>query len=111
MPVLEIISSENVRLFEGTGRELVPKAKLPSDMRGFAILVPAGECHEWKLDLLWRITLLFAAEPSILKSRAKVTRIVKAVMWAASRPRSEFENTLAGKAMKPPRNALRKSTK
>jgi hypothetical protein len=111
MAVIEIISSEDVRLFEGNANELVPKAKLSPDIHGFAIVVPAGEVQEWKLDLIWRIAILHAVEPRILKSRAKVTRIFKAVMWAASRPRSEFENTLAVKAMKFPPNALRKSTK
>ena len=111
MPVIEIISSENVRLFEGTANELVPKAKLSPDMHGFAIVIPAGECHEWKLDLLWRIALLFAAEPRILKSRAKVTRIVEAVMRVASRSKSEIEYTVAGKVMKPRRNASRKSAR
>lgn len=86
MPAKEIISSASVHVFEGSADELVPKAKLPTDMHGFAIVVPSGEDHEWKLDLLWRIAILYAANPRILKSRTNVTKIVEAVMQATRRP-------------------------
>lgn len=73
MPAKEIINRESVRVFEGTAQELLPGAKLPSDMHGFAVLVPAGAVHEWKLDLLWRITLLYALHPgSGTPGRAKL---------------------------------------
>lgn len=101
MPVKEIISSGSVRLFEGTAKELVPMAKLPPYMHGFAIVVPGGEAHEWKLDLLWRIAILYAFDPSILKSRAKVTRMVEAVMRGASRPKSDSEGNIVGKVRRP----------
>lgn len=110
MPAKEIISSASVRLFEGTADQLVSKAKLPSEMHGFAILVPSGEDHEWILDLIWRIAIIFAAQPSILKRRAKVTRLVEAVMDAA-RGRSEnfAEPTESPANAKPRRSAIRKS--
>lgn len=111
MPAKEIISSESVRVFEGAANELVPKAKLPRDMHGFAILVPDGEAHEWMLDLLWRVGILYAAQPRILKSRTKVARIVEAVMRAASRPKAEFESSADGKVMKPGRSASHEVTK
>jgi hypothetical protein len=109
MPAKEIVSSESVRVFEGAANELVPKAKLPSDMRGFAIVVPGGESHEWMLDLLWRVAILYVAQPSILKSRTKVAKIVEAVMRAAGRPKSEFENSVDGKVAKPGRSTLHKA--
>jgi hypothetical protein len=109
MPAKEIISSASVRLFEGRADQLVSKAKLPSDMHGFAILVPSGEEHEWKLDLIWRIAILYAAQPSILKRRAKVTRIVEAVMAAARRPSEQVKVTTDSPAKaRPRRNTLRK---
>ena len=111
MPAKEIISSASVHVFEGTANELVPKAKLPRDMHGFAIVVPGGEDHEWKLDLLWRVAILYAAQSRILKSRTKVAKIVEAVMRAAERPRSEFENSVARKVMKPSRSASQEAAK
>jgi len=98
MPAKEIISSASVRLFEGTADQLVSKAKLLSDMHGFAILVPTAEEHEWILDLIWRIAILYAAQPRILKSRAKVTKIAEAVMAAARRPDEKSEETTGSPA-------------
>jgi hypothetical protein len=108
MPAKEIISSASVRLFEGTADQLVSKTKLLSGMHGFAILVPSGEEHEWKLDLIWRIAILYAAQPGILKSRSKVLRIVEAVMAAAKRPSEKREET-TGSPAEARRKALRKS--
>jgi hypothetical protein len=103
MPAKEIISSASVRLFEGTADQLVSKAKLLSDMHGFAVLVPSGEEHEWKLDLIWRIAILYAAQPSILRRRAKVTKIVEAVMAAAGRPSEQVKVTAESPAKARPR--------
>jgi hypothetical protein len=112
MPAKEIISSASVRLFEGTADQLVSKAKLLSDMHGFAILVPAAEEHEWILDLIWRIAILYAAQPRILKSTAKVTKIAEAVMAAARRPSDKSEETTESPAKARPRwNALHKSAR
>ena len=103
MQAKEIISSASVRLFEGSADQLVSKAKSLSDMHGFAILVPSGEDHEWILDLIWRIAILYAAQPRILKSRAKVTRLVEAVMASARRPIEKFEETTESLAKARPR--------
>ena len=109
MPAKESINSASVRLFEGRADGLVSKAKLPSDMHGFAVLVPSGEEHEWMLDLIWRIAVLYAAQPRILKSRAKMTKIVEAVMAAATRPCEKLEETAKSSAKaRPRRKALRK---
>ncbi len=110
MPAREIINSGSVRVFEGSAKDLLPRAKLPSDMHGFAVLVPAGAAHEWKLDLLWRIAFLYAFDPSPLKSRSKVTKIIEAVVRADRRPDKACKNTgdLADKPLKRHRKELPK---
>jgi hypothetical protein len=74
------IHSSNVVLLEGIADELVPKAESVAGMRGFVIMVPLGEDYEWFLDLLWRITIVYAGKPSWLRSRTKMSQIVEAVM-------------------------------
>ena len=74
------IHSSNVILFEGNADEFVPNAKLAKGMHGFVIMVPAEEGDNWLLDMLWRITMAYAAMPSLLYSRAKVRTMVEAVM-------------------------------
>jgi len=79
------IHSERVILLEGNADEIVPKSKLASGMRGFVIMTPTGERSEWFLDMLWRITMLYAGMPSWLRSRARVTKMIEAVMSKESR--------------------------
>ncbi len=79
------IQSQSVILIEGDADEIVPSAKLAADMHGFVIMVPPGEGGEWFLDMLWRITMLYAGEPSWLRSRTKVSKMVEAVMSKESR--------------------------
>jgi hypothetical protein len=79
------IHSERVILIEGIADEIVPNAQLTAGMHGFVIMVPPGEGSEWFLDMLWRITMLYAGRPSWLRSRARVTKMVEAVMSKESR--------------------------
>ena len=79
------IHSERVILIEGSADEIVPNAKLTADMHGFVIMVPPGEGSEWFLDMLWRITMLYAGRPNWLKSRSRVAKMVEAVMSKESR--------------------------
>lgn len=79
------IQSERVILIEGNADDIVPKAKLADDMHGFVVMVPPGEGREWFLDLLWRITMLYAGRPSWLRSRSRVAKMVEAVMSKQSR--------------------------
>jgi hypothetical protein len=79
------IHSERVILIEGNADEIVPNAKLAADMHGFVIMVPPDEGSEWFLDLSWRITMLYAGRPSWLRSRARVSKMVEAVMSKESR--------------------------
>lgn len=79
------IHSERVILIEGSAGAIVPNATMAADMHGFVIMVPLGEESEWFLDLLWRITMLYAGRPSWLRSRARVTKMVQAVMSKESR--------------------------
>lgn len=79
------IHSQSVILVEGDANEIAPSAKLAADVHGFVIMVPHGEEREWFLDLLWRITMLYAGRPSCLRSRARVTKMVQAVMSKESR--------------------------
>ena len=75
------IHSERVILIEGDADEIVPNAKLAADMHGFVIMVPAGDGGERLLDMLWRITMAYAAKPSMLKSRTTVRKMIEAV-WS-----------------------------
>jgi len=79
------IRSERVILVEGNADELVPGAKLPADMHGFVIMVPPGEGGERLLDMLWRITMAYAARPSMLSSRTIVRKMIEAVWSKESR--------------------------
>jgi hypothetical protein len=79
------IHSERVILIEGSADEIVPNAKLTADMHGFVIMVPPGEGSEWFLDMLWRITMLYAGRPSWLRSRSRIAKMVEAVMSNESR--------------------------
>lgn len=79
------IHSERAILIEGNADEIVPNAKLAADMHGFVIMVPPGEGSEWFLDLLWRVTMLYAGRPSWLRSQARVSKMVEAVMSNESR--------------------------
>jgi hypothetical protein len=79
------IHSERVILIEGDADEIVPNAQLAAGMHGFVIMVPPGERSEWFLDMLWRITMLYAGMPRWLRSRARVTKMVDAVMCKESR--------------------------
>ena len=56
------IHSQNVILVEGDADEIVPNAKLATDMHGFVIMVPPGEGGERLLDMLWRITMAYAGK-------------------------------------------------
>jgi len=82
------IHSERAILIEGNADEIVPNAKLAADMHGFVIMVPPGEGSEWFLDMLWRITMLYAGRPSWLRSRSRVAKMVEAVMSKESREQS-----------------------
>lgn len=79
------INSQSVILIEGDADELVPKAKLPAGMHGFVIMVPPGEGGDRLLDMLWRITMAFAARPSMLSSRTLVRKMIEAVWSKESR--------------------------
>jgi hypothetical protein len=79
------IHSERVILIEGIADEIVPNAQLTAEMHGFVIMLPPGEGSEWFLDLLWRVTMLYAGKPSWLRSRARVTKMTEAVMSRESR--------------------------
>jgi hypothetical protein len=79
------IHSERVILIEGAADQVAPNANLAADMHGFVIMVPPGEGSEWFLDILWRITMLYAGMPSWLRSRARVTKMIEAVMSQESR--------------------------
>ena len=79
------IHSQSVILIEGDADDIVPNAELSADMHGFVIMVPPGEGSEWFLDMLWRITMLYAGMPSWLRSRARVSKMVEAVMSKKSR--------------------------
>jgi len=79
------IQSQSVILVEGDASEIVPSAKLAANMHGFVIMVPPGEGCERLLDMLWRITMVYAGKPSILTSRTTVRKMVEAVWSKESR--------------------------
>jgi hypothetical protein len=79
------IHSESVILIEGNADEIGPDTTMAAEMHGFVIMVPPGEGSEWFLDLLWRITMLYAGRPSWLRSRSRVAKMVEAVMSKESR--------------------------
>lgn len=53
----------------------------------FVVVVPPGEAGERFLDLVWRFTMVYAFMPSWLIRRAKVAKMVGAVMGKESRER------------------------
>jgi hypothetical protein len=65
------IQSERVILIESNAGEIVPQAKLATDMHGFVIMVPPGQGGELLLDMLWRITMAYAGKPRMLSSRGR----------------------------------------
>jgi len=79
------IYSSRVTLIEGNVDELVSIGHLAKDMHGFMIVFPPGEEAEWALDLLWRITMVYAAKPSLLRRRVTMRKMVEAVMSKESR--------------------------
>jgi len=79
------IHSERVILLEGNADEIVPNAKLAAGMHGFVIMVPPGEGGERLLDMLWRITMIYAGRPRMLRSRTTVRKMVEAVWGKESR--------------------------
>ncbi len=81
----ERIVSERAILLEGDSGEIVPNAKLAASMHGFVIMVPPGEGGERLLDMLWRITMLYAEFPRLLRSRATVRKMVEAIWGRESR--------------------------
>lgn len=105
------IHSARVILLEGDADLLVRNAKAVAGMRGFMIMVPHGDDHEWFLDLLWRMTMVYAGKPSWLKSRAKMSRMVEAVMCKESRkPKPASHPALeSGLATRPQRNRQARS--
>jgi len=54
-------------------------------MGGYAIVVPPGPEGEKFLDLLWRITMVYAGRPSWLRSRARVSKMIEAVIGKGGR--------------------------
>jgi len=79
------IYSARVTLVEGNVDELLSSAHLANDMHGFTIVFPRGEEAEWMLVMLWRITMVHAAKPSLLRRRATVRKMVEEVMSKESR--------------------------
>ena len=79
------IHSESVILVEGDAGEFVPKEKSAARMHGFVVVVPPGDAGEQFLDLVWRFTMLYAAMPGWLSRRAKVAKMIEAVMSKESR--------------------------
>jgi hypothetical protein len=80
------ITSPNVILIEGEADDFIPNIERATGMHGFAIVVPPDQKDGWLLDMLWRIAMAYAAMPSLLYSRAKVRKMVEAVM--SHEPRS-----------------------
>lgn len=100
------IHSQAVTLIEGDAGEIVPNARLAANMHGFVIMVPHGDDHEWFLDLLWRITMLYAGRPNWLRSRAKMSQMVAAVMSKENRGSRPGSHPIlkSGSAAPPKRN-------
>lgn len=94
------IQSERVILIEGDADEIVPNAKLGTNMHGFVIMVPPGEGGERLLDMVWRITMCYAAMPRLLARRTTVRKMVEAVMGKEHRQPPEVRHPVreSGKA-------------
>ena len=99
------IRSERVILVEGNADEFVSGGRFSAGMHGFMIVVPSGEGGERFLDLLWRIAMIYAGMPSLLRSRATVRKMVEAVMGKVSRE-SNPARSRARKAIELPCGAL-----
>ncbi|MFP5230879.1 MAG: hypothetical protein ACLGXA_24960 [Acidobacteriota bacterium] len=80
------IRSPKVVVVEGDATELLPDTEMATGMHGFVIMVPQDQKGGWLLDMMWRITVAYAALPSLLYSRAKVRTMLEAVMSRESRP-------------------------
>jgi hypothetical protein len=88
-----------VVLIEGDADDVIPSIERATGMHGFAIMVPQDQKDGWLLDMLWRITMAYAAMPSLLYSRAKVRKMVEAVM--SHEPRSvDFDKPKRTRASK-----------
>ena len=79
------IHSQRAILIEGDSGEIVPDERLAADMHGFVIMVPPGEEGERLLDMLWRITMVYALNPRMLRSPTSVRKMVEAVWSKESR--------------------------
>lgn len=79
------IHSQRVIMFEGDAGEFIPNNESAAGMHGFVVVVPPGEAGERFLDLVWRFTMVYAFMSSWLSRRAKVAKIVGAVMGKESR--------------------------
>jgi hypothetical protein len=80
------INGRKVILLEGDVREVAPNIERVADMHGFVVMVPPSDDDNWLLDLLFRITMAYAAMPSLLRSRSKVQKMVEAIMNYKGRP-------------------------
>ena len=76
----ERIHSNRVIMVEGDAGEFIPNNESAAGMHGFVVVVPPGEAEERFLDLVWRFTMVYAFMPSWLSRRAKVAKMVEAVM-------------------------------
>lgn len=79
------IHSDKVIMIEGDAGKFVHKEKSAAGRHGFVVLVPPGDAGERFLDLVWRFTMLYAAMPVWLSRRAKVAKMIEAVMGKTSR--------------------------
>lgn len=82
------IHSRKVILIESDADEFVPNLESATGMHGFAIMVPPEQRNGWLLDMLWRITMAYAAMPSLLYTRTNVRKMVEAVI-SRQNPRSD----------------------
>jgi len=80
------IYGRKVILLEGDAREVAPGIERVADMHGFVVMVPPSDDDNWLLDLLFRVTMAYAAMPSLLTSRSKVKKMVETIMNHKSRP-------------------------
>ena len=80
------IYGRKVILLEGDAREVAPNIERVADMHGFVVMVPPSDDDNWLPDLLFRVTMAYAAMPSLLRSRSKVQKMVEAIMDYKSRP-------------------------
>ncbi len=94
------IHSQRVILIEGDAAEIVPNSQFEGDMHGFVIMVPPGEGGERLLDMLWRITMAYAAKPSMLANRTTVRKMAEAV-WSKESRESKLARRPARKNGRP----------